>query len=149
MNASAALAEKIHGQQTLLLVDDSPINLALLRETLDGLGAVDYIAKPFRLEEVIARVNTHLTIDQLKKKLQKQRDELERVLQQVAETQHSLLLKKLPNIPGLRLAVSYETSRYAGGDLYDVLPGWLNRGLCNVSGARAICSHCSIIPEAE
>lgn len=180
--------------QTLLLVDDCPVNLALLKETLDGLGyrlleadsgrsalgiaraelpdlilldilmpgmdgfavcrqlrddeataeipviflsalgdledkvrglelgAVDYIAKPFRLEEVIARVKTHLTIDLLKKKVQNQRDELERELQQVAESQRALLLKDLPRISGCRLSVSYETSRYAGGDLFDVLP---------------------------
>lgn len=86
-----------------------------------GLGAVDYISKPFRLQEVIARVHTHLTIDQLKRKVQKQRDELESELQQVAETQRSLLLKDLPEVSGLRLAVLYETSRYAGGDLFDVL----------------------------
>jgi len=180
--------------QTLLLVDDSPVNLDLLKETLDGLGyrlleaidgvtalkvareelpdlilldilmpgmdgfevcqrlrsdpatgdvpiiflsaldelqdrvrgleigAVDYISKPFRLEEVIARVNTHLTISDLQKKLQRQRDELEKELQQVAEAQRTLLPKELPKIPGLQLAVSYETSRYAGGDLYDILP---------------------------
>ncbi len=33
------------------------------------LGAVDYISKPFQAEEVIARVNTHLTISSLKKSL--------------------------------------------------------------------------------
>jgi len=185
-----------HGDnlQTILLVDDNPMNLDLLKETLDGagyrlleavngpkafelarlevpdlilldimmpdmdgfevcrllrkdsltsdipviflsalddmrdkvrgfeLGAVDYIAKPFALEEVIARVNTHLTINQLKKKVQKQRDELESELQQVADAQRALLLKDLPDVCGFSLAVIYETSRYAGGDLFDVLP---------------------------
>ena len=33
------------------------------------LGAVDYISKPFQADEVIARVNTHLTINSLKKSL--------------------------------------------------------------------------------
>lgn len=33
------------------------------------LGAVDYISKPFQAEEVIARVNAHLTINRLKKSL--------------------------------------------------------------------------------
>jgi len=180
-------------QQTILLVDNNPLNLELLKETLDGvgyrlleaidgltaleisrkevpdlilldilmpgldgfqvcrklreepltnsipviflsaldeledkvrgleLGAVDYISKPFRLKEVIARVNTHLTISLLKKKVQKQRDELEAELQQVADIQCSLLLKNLPDISGFRLAVTYETSRYAGGDLFDIL----------------------------
>jgi sigma-B regulation protein RsbU (phosphoserine phosphatase) len=181
-------------QQTVLLVDDSQINLELLKETLDGvgyrlleasdgqtalniardeipdlilldilmpgmdgfevcrllreepltrgipviflsalddqadkvhgleLGAVDYIAKPFHLAEVLARVNTHLTINRLKQKVQKQRDELENELQQVADVQRSLLLKELPRINDFQLAVIYETSRYAGGDLFDLMP---------------------------
>jgi len=33
------------------------------------LGAVDYVSKPFQAEEVIARVNTHLTINRLRKRL--------------------------------------------------------------------------------
>jgi DNA-binding response OmpR family regulator len=39
------------------------------------VGAVDYISKPFYQEEVLARVNTHLTICQLQKKLQQQNEE--------------------------------------------------------------------------
>ena len=41
------------------------------------LGAVDYITKPFQAEEVIARVNTHLTIHRLSREVKKQRDEQE------------------------------------------------------------------------
>ncbi|OUD13979.1 hypothetical protein TPSD3_06440 [Thioflexithrix psekupsensis] len=36
------------------------------------LGAVDYVTKPFYSEEVLARVNTHLTLRNLQKKLQSQ-----------------------------------------------------------------------------
>lgn len=39
------------------------------------VGAVDYISKPFYQEEVLARVNTHLKICQLQKKLQQQNEE--------------------------------------------------------------------------
>ena len=35
-------------------------------------GGVDYIAKPFQVEEVLARVETHLTIQRLRKSLQEQ-----------------------------------------------------------------------------
>jgi two-component system sensor histidine kinase ChiS len=50
------------------------IFLSALDDTADkvkglDLGAVDYISKPFQAEEVIARVNTHLTISSLKKSL--------------------------------------------------------------------------------
>ncbi|MDY0221892.1 MAG: SpoIIE family protein phosphatase [Desulfobacterium sp.] len=91
------------------------------------LGAVDYIAKPFQPEEVIARVNTHLTIHRLSREVQQQRDELEHELEVVSQLQRNLLPEHLPQVNGLKLAVHYETSRYAGGDYYDfmTLPGGL------------------------
>jgi sigma-B regulation protein RsbU (phosphoserine phosphatase) len=100
------------------------IFLSALDETGDKvrglqLGAVDYVAKPFQPDEVIARVNTHLTIHRLSTEVQQQRDELEHELQVVSQLQRNLLPERLPEINGLRLAVHYETSRYAGGDYYD------------------------------
>jgi sigma-B regulation protein RsbU (phosphoserine phosphatase) len=47
---------------------------------------------------------------------------VERELKVVADIQRSLLPQKLPEIPGLELAVYYQTSRWAGGDYYDFLP---------------------------
>jgi phosphoserine phosphatase RsbU/P len=101
------------------------IFLSALDETADKvrglqLGAVDYVAKPFQPEEVIARVNTHLTIHRLGHEVQQQRDELEHELQVVSKLQRDLLPEHLPQLGGLKLAVRYETSRYAGGDYYDV-----------------------------
>ncbi len=101
------------------------IFLSALDETGDKvrglqLGAVDYVAKPFQPEEVIARVNTHLTIHRLNTEVQHQRDELERELQIVSQLQRDLLPDRLPSIHGLKMAVHYETSRYAGGDYYDI-----------------------------
>lgn len=84
------------------------------------LGAVDYVTKPFQPEEVIARVNTHLTIHKLNREVQKHRDELEHELKTVSQLQRNLLPERLPQLDGLKLAVHYETSRYAGGDYYDV-----------------------------
>ncbi len=40
------------------------------------VGGVDYITKPFQVEEVLARINTHLTIRRLQKKQEKQNREL-------------------------------------------------------------------------
>jgi len=39
-------------------------------------GAADYISKPFQVEEVIARVNTHLKLDQLRNEMDLQNIEL-------------------------------------------------------------------------
>ena len=102
------------------------IFLSALDETADKvkglqLGAVDYVSKPFQAEEVIARVNTHLTIHRLGREVQEQRDQLEHELKVVSELQRKLLPERLPAIAGLKLAEHYETSRYAGGDYYDVV----------------------------
>jgi len=85
------------------------------------LGAVDYITKPFQPDETIARVNTHLTIHRLKRVVESQKDQLEHELEVVSEVQRKLLPKQLPVIEGFKLGVHYETSRYAGGDYYDIL----------------------------
>jgi len=102
------------------------IFLSALDETGDKvrglqLGAVDYVAKPFQPEEVLARVNTQLTVQRLSREVQKQRDELENELQVVSRLQRNLLPESLPQIDGLKLAVHYETCRYTGGDYYDLL----------------------------
>ncbi|EIJ42329.1 signal transduction histidine kinase [Beggiatoa alba B18LD] len=41
-----------------------------------SLGAVDYITKPFQQEEVLARIHTHITIQQLREKLAVQNERL-------------------------------------------------------------------------
>ena len=85
------------------------------------LGAVDYITKPFQPDEVIARVDTHLTIHRLKREVEIKKDQLEHELEVVSEVQRKLLPKELPKIDGFKLAANYETSRYAGGDYYDIV----------------------------
>ncbi len=102
------------------------IFLSALDDTKDkvrglDLGAVDYISKPFQADEVIARVNTHLTIHRLQQQLQEQKDALERELEVVAKVQYDLLPKRLPEIKGMKLSAYYQTSRYAGGDYYDII----------------------------
>ncbi len=57
------------------------IFMTALTESVDEvkglrLGAVDYITKPIRVETVLARINTHLTIRNLQKSLQEQNAEL-------------------------------------------------------------------------
>jgi DNA-binding NtrC family response regulator len=44
------------------------------------LGAVDFITKPFRSEEVVARVNTHVTLQKLRGQLEARNEELAREL---------------------------------------------------------------------
>ncbi|WP_133718333.1 sigma 54-interacting transcriptional regulator [Methylocaldum gracile] len=56
-------------------LDDTANKLQGLR-----LGAVDYITKPFQHEEVLARVNTHLTLARLRSELQASRERLSRIV---------------------------------------------------------------------
>ena len=57
---------------------DDACNAAYKVQGLE-LGAVDYISKPIQLEEVLARVKTHLHLRYLTQQLQKQKDLLESV----------------------------------------------------------------------
>lgn len=61
---------------------------------------------------------THTLVlnDQLRQALEL----VERELKLVADLQRNLLPKKLPKIPTLDLAAHYQTSRWAGGDYYDI-----------------------------
>lgn len=63
------------------------IFISALDETLDkirafSMGGVDYITKPFQAEEVLARVDTHLTLRRLRQELQQKN----RALQAANET---------------------------------------------------------------
>ena len=86
------------------------------------LGAVDYITKPIQAEEVLARVATHLTRQYLERELRRSRDRLNRELASTGRMQRLILPPALPVHPGVQFAASYQTSRHAGGDYYDVLP---------------------------
>ena len=89
------------------------------------MGAADYITKPIQADEVLARVATHLIQQQLEREVRLSRDSLDRELTNAAEMQRMILPPELPPIGNLTFAAHYQTSRYVGGDYYDVvrLPG--------------------------
>jgi sigma-B regulation protein RsbU (phosphoserine phosphatase) len=91
------------------------------------LGAVDYITKPIQGEEVLARVATHLSRQHLERAVRHSRDRLDKELASAARMQRLLLPHVMPTHPKVSFAASYETSRHAGGDYYDVLPLDANR----------------------
>jgi sigma-B regulation protein RsbU (phosphoserine phosphatase) len=108
--------------------DTAVIFLSALGETSDKvkgltMGAVDYITKPFQPEEVIARVDTHLTIHRLKARLKQRNRELEAAnermskdLEAAARVQKALLPAELPELGEFRCAWSLRPCDELAGD---------------------------------
>jgi sigma-B regulation protein RsbU (phosphoserine phosphatase) len=86
------------------------------------LGAIDYITKPIRAEEVMARVANHLSRQHLERELERSRARLDQELANAGLMQQQILPPSLPSHPSIEFAAYYRTSRHAGGDYYDVLP---------------------------
>ena len=67
------------------------IFISVLSDILDkvkafGVGGVDYIIKPFQIEEVLARVQTHVALQQLQKSLRERNEQLAQKNQDLAQT---------------------------------------------------------------
>ncbi len=83
------LMPEMDGYETCHRLKENPetraipiIFMTALSDTIDKLkgfeaGAVDYITKPFDCEEVLARVRTHLTIQNLQRQLARKNEELQ------------------------------------------------------------------------
>ena len=75
------------------------IFISALNEVLDKVlaeheGAVDYITKPFQVEEVVARVENQLSIRQLQKQLRQQNDLLQQEIRQRQQIEAALKVEQ-------------------------------------------------------
>mgnify|MGYP000362654371 CR=1 FL=1 len=88
------------------------------------------------LEELILRANfIALSIDNLvtQRQLVQANLKIQQEIENIAAIQRALLPERLPDVPGLRIAASYQVFDQAGGDLYDIVPlgrrpEWLHDG---------------------
>jgi DNA-binding NtrC family response regulator len=124
--------------------DAAVIFLSSLDETKDkvrGLqvGAVDFVSKPFQSDEVVARVNTHLTVQRLRRQLEARNAELARELAVAQE----LLTDALRRVEGALLgdspaarALRESIARYAAGAEPVLLTG--PHGAGHEAAARSI-----------
>ena len=112
--------------------ESSVIFLSALNKTEDKvmglrLGAVDYITKPFEPAEVIARVETHLTIQRLRRSLELRNKELQAANQRMhddmaaaARVQGALLPDKVPGNPSIDAAWAWHPSDQLAGDSLNI-----------------------------
>jgi serine phosphatase RsbU (regulator of sigma subunit) len=109
------------------------IFISALTEQLDkvkafAIGGVDYITKPFQMEELHARVETHLKLRRLQieleeysRHLESARERLKRDLKLAREVQRGFLPLRLPEVPGYEFFAYYESAFEIGGDYYDFI----------------------------
>ena len=85
-------------------------------------GGVDYVTKPFQLDEVLARVETHLALRDLQRRLEDTNRRLERELALAGSVQASFLPKRVPEIPSWQVSMMLRPARETSGDFYDIFP---------------------------
>lgn len=100
-------------------------------------GAEDYLAKPFKPGELLARVQAVLRTKKLYSELMDAYAFIERERDTIASIQKNLLCHQLPDIPGFRFFADYQPSSKASGDYFDFIridPDHLGILVADVSG---------------
>jgi len=99
------------------------IFLSALDEVIDKVtafrvGGVDYVTKPFQIDEVLARIDTHFTLQLLQKRLSEQNEKLQKSEAEAREKSHQLelALKQLQEAQNELAKVNEELQRLANSD---------------------------------
>jgi sigma-B regulation protein RsbU (phosphoserine phosphatase) len=85
------------------------------------IGGVDYVTKPFQVEEVLARVGTHLALRRLQKQLQDANQKMAQELALAGEVQASFLPHGPADFPGWQLTATLRPASETSGDFYDLI----------------------------
>ncbi len=118
--------DKLHGIPIIFI--------SALTEPLDkvkafAIGGVDYLTKPFQMEELHARVETHLKLRRLQTELEQYsrhlelaRERLKLDLELARDVQRGFLPQRMPDVQGYEFFGYYESAYEIGGDYYDFIP---------------------------
>jgi phosphoserine phosphatase RsbU/P len=110
------------------------IFISALTDQLDKVkafatGGLDYITKPFQMEELHARVETHLKLHRLQvelreanKRLADVNSRMSRDLRAAAKIQETFLPRNLPQVPGADFAWIYRPCDELAGDGLNIIP---------------------------
>ncbi len=93
------------------------------------VGGVDYITKPFQVQEVLARVKTHLTLQQMRKALEKKNVEFEAVNKELRDFAYSVSHDLKAPLRGINQLVHRLVQDYA--DAFDEKGKEMTELLCN------------------
>jgi len=125
------------------------IFISALTDQLDKVkafatGGVDYITKPFQMEELHARVEIHLKLRRLQIELEKTNARLSQInarmsrdLQAAAKIQESFLPPEALSVPGVNFAWIYQPCDELAGDGLSIIPlgdGQVGVYILDVSG---------------
>jgi phosphoserine phosphatase RsbU/P len=93
-----------------------------IQDKVQGLrsGGVDYITKPFQLEEVLARTETHLAMRALQRKLEEANRKMTAELVLAGQLQANFMPSRLPCPEGWQIAACLHPARETSGDFFDV-----------------------------
>ncbi|MBI4860941.1 MAG: SpoIIE family protein phosphatase [Candidatus Riflebacteria bacterium] len=122
------------------------------------IGATDYVTKPFKIEELKARIRSHLRVKALQDEVLRKNLELDKArslleekiealataYQKIAEhqtrtrraldlafkVQRGLIPSSPPSIDGYRLSTAFRPAEEVAGDFYDFID--LGQGLCGI-----------------